>query len=120
MVFRPAARGAARVYRGQWQTVRDGQGDGLPVCSPIPPRRRWRGLCQSRLIRLLVPPQPSRNPARGNGEKTMTIINFILLLNALAQLLGNLANLTTALMRYAELRRWRRRTLRGLKHRRRC
>ena len=31
----------------------------------------------------------------------MTTINLILLLNACAQLLGNLANLTAALMRYA-------------------
>ena len=50
----------------------------------------------------------------------MTTINFILLLNACAQLLGNLANLTAALTRYAELRRWRRHTLRGLKRRRGC
>ena len=71
------------------------------------------------LSRLAVAPSRLRIPRR-QMEDSMTITTFIILLNAIAQLLGNLANLTVALMRYAELRRWRRQTLRGLKRRREC
>jgi hypothetical protein len=48
----------------------------------------------------------------------MTTTNFILLLNACTQLLASFTNLVLAIQRAVELRRWRRRTLRGLRRRR--
>ena len=50
-------------------------------------------------------------------EKPMTTTNFILLLNACAQVLASLTNLAMSLLRYAELRRWRRGMLNNLRHR---